>query len=626
MLAAVPLAAAAAGGGRPPAQPVGAGFAAALADGPQLPPSVLGDRVAAAATSCGVERWPVKTGTDADADSVDLRPVDITIPVLAARAAPAQLAPDRRAGPAERTVFRIQARLSAQKAETDSDYHLVLTDPAGHQMIAEIPDPSCVGGTSPFTEQITAARAAFDARHTARSTFTDLDEPVTVTGVGFFDREHGQTGAAGNEIELHPVLDLTYDEQPATTGGAPAVDRVAGANRNATAAAVSADTFSPGVPVAYVATGTGFPDALAGGAAAGAAGGPLLLTSGDTLPDVVATELDRLAPARIVVLGGPAAVPDQVANELAGHTTGPVQRVAGFDRYATAAALSAAAYPDGVPVAYVATGRSYPDALAGAALAARRTAPVLLVPGTGGVPDSVTTELDRLRPARIVVLGGVVAVDQSTADTLAAHTTGPVERIAGPDRYATADAVAQAAGDRAPRVLLATGLDYPDALAGGPAAAASGGVLLLAPGDCLTPGTAGQIDRLAPARVTLLGGPAALSSAVEDLTRCGQPDPGPNPSPSSGTLTCEASVDQPNPPQYSTVVVTTRTGVPAADVTATAHYKTTNTTHNAQAGDEGTADIAFYTARATAGYTVRVDVTARAGGQTATCATSFTPR
>jgi subtilisin family serine protease len=89
-----------------------------------------------------------------------------------------------------------------------------------------------------------------------------------------------------------------------------------GADRYATAAAVSAGAFSPGVGTVFVATGAGFPDALAGAAAAGSLGGPVLLVPPAGVPGVVAAELSRLAPGRIVVLGGPGAVPDAVLAEL----------------------------------------------------------------------------------------------------------------------------------------------------------------------------------------------------------------------------------------------------------------------------------------------------------------------
>jgi spore germination protein YaaH len=94
------------------------------------------------------------------------------------------------------------------------------------------------------------------------------------------------------------------------------ISRLAGPDRYETAAAISANTFAPGVPVAYVATGLNFPDALAGAAAAGYVGGPLLLVKPDSIPAATAAELARLQPARIVVLGSAGVVSDGVAAAL----------------------------------------------------------------------------------------------------------------------------------------------------------------------------------------------------------------------------------------------------------------------------------------------------------------------
>jgi hypothetical protein len=69
-----------------------------------------------------------------------------------------------------------------------------------------------------------------------------------------------------------------------------------------------------------------------------------------------------------------------------------------------------------------------------------------------------------------------------------------------------------------------------------------------------------------------------------------------------------------------------RTGVAGASVTATAHYKTTDTTHTGVAVGDGVADIPFRISRATPGYTVAVDVTATAGGTNRDCSTAFTPQ
>src|SRR5581483_6757695 len=103
----------------------------------------------------------------------------------------------------------------------------------------------------------------------------------------------------------------------------------------------------------------------------------------------------------IVVLGGEGVVSDAVAAQLQGFTAGTVTRLAGMDRYVTAASVSAALFSPGVPVAFVATGENYPDAIVGAAAAAAKGAPVLLVK-PDGVPQATADELTRLKPASIV--------------------------------------------------------------------------------------------------------------------------------------------------------------------------------------------------------------------------------
>jgi hypothetical protein len=161
--------------------------------------------------SCGVERWSVKTGTDADAGLINLQSVTpTTIASLIALPAPSSLPSNNRIQPTETTVFQLQDTLTEFKLETDSDYHLVLADGAGNTMIAEIPDPACVGATSPLLSDIQSARAEFDARYTPNGSFHTVNVPVTVTGVGFFDYLHGQTGVAPNGIELHAVLDIQF--------------------------------------------------------------------------------------------------------------------------------------------------------------------------------------------------------------------------------------------------------------------------------------------------------------------------------------------------------------------------------------------------------------------------------
>jgi hypothetical protein len=175
-------------------------------------------RAAAVTGSCGVERWSVKTGTDADASKITLQSTTATtIPALTSLTAPGSLPADNRVQPTETTVYRISATLDQYKLEADSDYHLVLDDKAGHTMIAEIPDPSCVGSGSPLLASITKSRSEFDAKYSPTGSFQNANVPVTVVGVGFFDFQHGQTGVAPNGIELHSVLDIQFGTSTGNT-------------------------------------------------------------------------------------------------------------------------------------------------------------------------------------------------------------------------------------------------------------------------------------------------------------------------------------------------------------------------------------------------------------------------
>ena len=136
------------------------------------------------------------------------------------------------------------------------------------------------------------------------------------------------------------------------------------------------------------------------------------------------SELIRLKPANIVILGGPGVVDATVATSLKTYTTGTVTRLSGADRYATSAAISKANFAPGVPVAYIAYGLGFADALSGAPVAGIKKGPILLVE-TSAIPSPIVTELIRLKPASIVILGGPGVVDATVAALLALYTAGP---------------------------------------------------------------------------------------------------------------------------------------------------------------------------------------------------------
>jgi hypothetical protein len=162
-------------------------------------------------TACGVERWAVKTGIDSGARLVDTKNVvNTTIFHLRTLTPPAQLPFTMRIRPVEYTVFRVTGYLLRVKQEADSDYHLVLADSGGRTMIAEIPAPQCVGSQSPFLPQIRSVRRVFQSKFHPADFWVLGKWAVQVTGVGFFDFKHGQSGVAPNAIELHPVLGVKF--------------------------------------------------------------------------------------------------------------------------------------------------------------------------------------------------------------------------------------------------------------------------------------------------------------------------------------------------------------------------------------------------------------------------------
>jgi putative cell wall-binding protein len=237
-------------------------------------------------------------------------------------------------------------------------------------------------------------------------------------------------------------------------------------------------------------------------------------------------ELDRLKPKRLLVVGGPAALSSDVMqglNSWASQHQAVVDVVAGSDRYETAAMVSAGAFPADTDTVFVATGQDFPDAL-GAVPAAGTTvgkSPVLLVT-RDEIPQPVRTELSRLSPRRIVVLGGPAAVSDAVVAQLGDFASDPVTRVAGSDRYGTSVEVSKQFFQVLPPVPVAfavNGNRFPDALSVG-AYASGQGPILLSDRDCIPQGVLTELNRVGSSFVYLIGGTAVLTERVEQLLAC----------------------------------------------------------------------------------------------------------
>lgn len=297
-------------------------------------------------------------------------------------------------------------------------------------------------------------------------------------------------------------------------------DRIAGTTRYDTAALISEQVFAEGAATAVIASGESFPDGLAAGPLAGLLDAPVLLTPRDELNIATANELERLSPTRVLVVGGTAAISDDVLEEIEEQLDVEPSRIAGETRYATATAV-ASLFPSPAPVAFVASGVDFPDALAGGAAASMGGAPLLLTPH-GELPDAVGDELARLAPPEALVLGGSGAVSDAVVAAVDARVAG-VRRLAGTDRYGTAAAIAADRAGGTTQVLMATGESFPDALAAAPLARHRGAPILLtttcAPSATIT----FQRDRAWP-DVTVIGGTGAVQELGLSLPCSPVPD------------------------------------------------------------------------------------------------------
>ncbi|AIY01242.1 putative secreted hydrolase [Arthrobacter sp. PAMC 25486] len=290
------------------------------------------------------------------------------------------------------------------------------------------------------------------------------------------------------------------------------VTRINGKDRYEVSAAASKTAFRPGVKTAYIASGAVYTDALSGSAAAGYNDSPVLLTGTGVLPDVIRAELTRLKPKRIVILGGSGTVSNSVMGLLKKYSPS-VSRISGKDRYVVSAGVSKSTFQSGTDTAYIASGAIYTDALSGSALAGHQGGPVLLT-APHVLPDPIRAELTRLKPKRIVILGGSGSVSDSVMNLLKRYSPS-VNRISGADRYEVSASISRSTyWVGTITAYIASGAVYSDALSGSAVAAHNGSPVLLTAPNVLPDSVKAELQRLKPQRIVILGGTGTVSDEV----------------------------------------------------------------------------------------------------------------
>ena len=194
-----------------------------------------------------------------------------------------------------------------------------------------------------------------------------------------------------------------------------------------------------------------------------------------------------------------------------------------MDRYDASRTVVRDAFESvGATIAIVTTGANFPDALSAGPAAASQRGPVILVDGSASSIDGPTRDLlIDLGIDDVYIAGGTGSVSPGIETSLQELLgDGNVTRFAGTDRFEVGVLLSREFFSHADIAFVSTGYKFPDALTGGPLAAASGAPLYLSEPGCMPPAVAFDILDLDAQAVWLLGGPGSLSAAVEELQLC----------------------------------------------------------------------------------------------------------
>ena len=312
--------------------------------------------------------------------------------------------------------------------------------------------------------------------------------------------------AAGNNANATFTVSYEAPEEPEEPEEPKEkMSRISGIDRYQTALEISSEGWESAETV-IIARGNDFADALAGVPLAHALEAPILLTLTDDLSDDVLAEIERLGATQAIVLGGNAAVSENVEKELVNANIS-VTRAGGDDRFATAAAIAELIAPNGADEVVIANGLNFPDALSVASHAAQAGTPILLTL-KDSVPAETQEALESLGTTKTVVVGGTSVVSDAVENELPS-----ANRLGGIDRYETNTLIAEHYNVDSNHLYVATGKDYADALTGAVLAAkTNSGVLLV---HAIVPDfVSSYITKKEVQHLTVFGGENAVSAEV----------------------------------------------------------------------------------------------------------------
>jgi putative cell wall-binding protein len=310
-----------------------------------------------------------------------------------------------------------------------------------------------------------------------------------------------------------------YPKAPVIT--ASTLSRLAGQSRIDTALSVAKAACPDKMTNAVLATADNYPDALAGSILAYQLKAPILLVGSseadqEKVIDYLKVNLEQKG--TVYILGGTAVVGSGIEARIQNSGFNHIVRIAGDTRYNTSVKIAEQLnVKPGAPVVLV-SGENYPDALAVSSIAAQNQFPILLVQ-KDGISDAVSQELANLKPGKVYIIGlegAIIPAVENQAAKITGLAAENIVRIGGADRYATSLAIAEYFNLGSQTLCIATGNNFPDALAGSVYAAKTKAPIILTDSR-LPEQTADYVESRKPAETVIFGGEAVVSKDIEHI-------------------------------------------------------------------------------------------------------------
>ncbi len=283
------------------------------------------------------------------------------------------------------------------------------------------------------------------------------------------------------------------------------VARISGDDRYKTSIKISQNGWEKSDTV-IIAEGNGFADALAGVPLAHKTNAPVLLTLKNKLYQETLEEIKRLDASKVIILGGSSAISDSVVKELQKNNL-KVERIAGKDRFETAAKIAFKVAPAGINKATIVNGLDFPDALSVASHAAKEGLPILLTQ-KNVMPKVTKDAINRLGVTETILVGGPAVISKKVENSLPWTT-----RLDGKDRYETNVSVANYFGVKSKYAYIATGKTYADALTGAVLSAKNDSAVILVH-DRVPEVVTRYITNQQIKKLTIYGGENAVNNKV----------------------------------------------------------------------------------------------------------------